>query len=154
MKNIILFISLLIASSSCRDETIAPETTDTGKKEDTIVTEKPDTVPVLVKPDTIDFTLYINYSSNENSCKTFVVGFDSTGICNKELCYAGISPCFLMFKFPVISGKKKIHAEIAGGTDVFSDSIDFIKTKPFGYLNYDSSSSGFSFHLSASGGID
>jgi len=114
------------------------------------------------KDETINFTLYLNYIASFDvnyetpfdSCKIFKISIDGKEKYTDDLCFNGVVPCFLMYTFPIEAGKHILKAEVVGQTDFFESTVDFIKSKKFGYLDYRSETGKFDFFLKSSGGID
>lgn len=114
------------------------------------------------KDETINFTLYLNYIASFDvnyetpfdSCKIFKISIDGKEKYTEELCFNGVVPCFLMYTLPIEPGKHILKAEVVGQSDFFESTVDFIKSKKFGYLNYRTETGKFDFFLSSTGGID
>jgi hypothetical protein len=105
------------------------------------------------KDDTINFTLYLNSDVRYDaidSCKIFKISIDGKEKYTDELCFDGT----LIYNFPIEYGKHIIKAEVVGQSNFFENTIDFIKSKKFGYLDYRSETGMFDFFLGSSGGID
>jgi hypothetical protein len=100
------------------------------------------------KDDTINFTLYLN--NDAGNIKIFKVSVDGKVISNEEISSAGTLP----ITFPVESGKHILKAAVVGQSDFFESTVDFVKSKKYGYMDYRSETGKFDFFLSSSGGID
>jgi hypothetical protein len=112
------------------------------------------------KEDPINFTLYLNFifysesATYTDTCLIFKVTIDGNRQFSDSLCNEGVSPCVLIYSFPIEPGLHQIQAEAARVAGQLDTNVYFTHSKKFGYLNYRSETKSFDFYLSTSGGID
>jgi hypothetical protein len=105
------------------------------------------------KEKSIKFTLYLNYDSSINECRTFKVSIDDQQKFNGEVCF-NFHTGSEIIEFQIEPGLHKIKAEVSGVIDIFQQSVDFDNEKPYGYLTFDQETSEFNFFLKSGGGLD